>query len=270
MSDLLHRLNLTSLSPQLPTLREAARPQQLSYEAFLETALRAEVDGRQQRAQERRVRAARLPFPARLERFDFRFPPTVSERLMRELASLAFLQTATNVVLVGPPGVGKTHLACSLATAAIEAGHSALFVTLRELSQQLAHPGPRGGMAVVRRYSQPMVLVLDEVGYTRLSPDQAHAVFELIAARYERRPTLVTRNLTFAEWGGLLGDDVLASALLDRLLHHAEVVAINGRSYRMRQRLPVDLPATSDAPTGKNVVSHFGGKGTQKANETPD
>lgn len=245
MSSLAQQLNLTSLPAQLPALLEAARQQQLSYEAFLECALSCELAERQKRAQERRLRGARLPFPARLERFDFRFQPSVSERLMRELASLAFVQTATNVVFVGPPGVGKTHLACSLATAALEAGHSALFVTLRELSQQLAQPGPRGGLAVVRRYSQPAVLIVDEVGYTRLSTEQAHALFELVAARYERRPTLLTSNLTFAEWGGLLGDDVLASALLDRLLHHAEVVAINGRSYRMRQRLPGDGPAAS-------------------------
>jgi DNA replication protein DnaC len=243
MKHLCQQLSLTSVPAHLPTLLEAARQQQLSYEAFLETALQAELDERHARAHERRLRAARLPFPARLDSFDYRFQPSVSERMMRELASLSFLHTATNVVFLGPPGVGKTHLACGLATAALEAGHSALFVTLRELSQQLGAPSPRGGLAALRRYSQPTLLVLDEIGYTRLTHDQAHALFDLVTARYERRSILLTSNLTFAEWGSLLGDEVLATALLDRLLHHAEVVTINGRSYRMRQRLPSDLPA---------------------------
>jgi DNA replication protein DnaC len=243
VNSLCQRLNLTSLPSQLSTLLEAARVQQLSYEAFLQTVLAAELTGRQQRAHERRLRAARLPFAARLDSFDFRFQPSVSERVIRELAGLTFLQSATNVVFLGPPGVGKTHLACGLAAQALEAGHSALFVTLRELSQQLEAPAPRGGVAAVRRYSQPTLLIIDEIGYTRLSQVQAHALFDLISARYERRASILTSNLTFAEWGQLLGDDVLASALLDRVLHHAEVVTINGRSYRMRQRLPADQPA---------------------------
>jgi DNA replication protein DnaC len=239
MNSLCQRLNLTSLPDQLPTLLEAARVQQLSDEALLQSVLTAELTERQQRAQARRVRAAQLPFPARLEHCDFRLQPSVSERLIRELASLAFLESATNVVLLGPPGVGKTHLACGLAVPALEAGHSAMFVTLRELSQQLAAGPPRGGWAAVRRYSQPTLLMIDEIGYTRLRHDQAHALFDLVAARYERRALILTSTLPFAEWGGLLGDEVLATALLDRLLHHAEVLTSNGRSYRMRERMEV-------------------------------
>lgn len=251
MSDLCTQLNLTQVPARLPALLEAARQQQLSYDAFLETVLTAELEERQQRARQRRLRAARLPVTARLESFDFRFQPSVSERLIRELASLAFLQSATNVVLLGPPGVGKTHLACGLAARAVEAGHTALFVSLRDLSQQLASP-PRGGPAALRRYSQPTLLIIDEVGYTRLTLEQAHGLFDLVTARYERRATIWTSNLSFAEWGRLLGDDVLASALLDRVLHHAEVVTINGRSYRMRQRMGGDAPSV---PTDDPVVT---------------
>jgi DNA replication protein DnaC len=174
-----------------------------------------------------------------LEQFDFRFQPTLSERTIHELASLNFLATATNVVFVGPPGVGKTHLACGLARAAMDAGHSALFVTLRELAQHFERLTPSGG-ATLRRYSQPTLLIIDEVGYTQLNQRQAQTFFDLVSARYERHSTILTSNLTFSEWGRLLGDDVLATALLDRLLHHAEIVAINGRSYRMRQRATAD------------------------------
>ena len=255
MISLCHQLNLTSLPAVLPTLLDEARQQQLSYEALLERVLTVELEGRALRAHQRRMRAAHLPLPARIESFDFRFQPSISERLIRELASLSFLRTATNVVLVGPPGVGKTHLACGLARCALDAGHSALFVTLRELSQQLDVSLARGGAAALRRYSQPALLIIDEIGYTTLGREQAQALFELVAERYTQRATIVTSNLTFAEWGRLVGDDVLASALLDRLLHHAEVVSINGRSYRMRQRMGGDQPAEpAESARGRSDV----------------
>ena len=265
LAEVFKGLGLNTLPPSLSLLLEEARLQQLSYEAFLHQALSIELHGRQQRALEQRLRRARLPFPARLETFDFSFQPTVSERLIRELASLTFLQTATNVLLLGPPGVGKTHLACALALSALEAGYTALFTTLRQLAAAVLSPGPRGGMAALRSLSQPKLLVIDEVGYTRLTVEQASALFDLVAARYERGSIILTSNLSFAEWGSLLGDEVLATALLDRLLHHAEVISINGRSYRMRHRMLADQPTEKSAY--KDNYSKNRGNETSVAND---
>jgi DNA replication protein DnaC len=249
----LRQLGLTSLARAVPTVLDTARAQQWPYETLLQQAVEAELAGRAQRAHERRVRAAHLPTPKSLEGFDFGFQPTLSERLVRELATLHFVASATNVVFLGPPGVGKTHLALALLGAALAAGHSGRFTTLRQLADELETTTWRQQR---RRYLSPRVLVIDEVGYLRLAPGQAQALFDLVTARYERGAILLTSNRSFGEWGALLGDEVLATALLDRLLHHAEVVAINGRSYRMKDRQVTDPGAAPDvAPAAALAAS---------------
>jgi DNA replication protein DnaC len=196
------------------------------------------VEGRNLRAAQRRIQAARLPVTKTLESFDFSFQPSISERLVRELADLSFVQTTTNVIFLGPPGVGKTHLCIALAVKALAAGHSALFTTLSQLAEALETASyPSLVRQRLRRYTTPSVLIIDEVGYTRLTPEQSHHFFELVTARYEHGSILLTSNTSFSEWGNLLGNEVLATALLDRLLHHAEVLSVTGRSYRMKDRL---------------------------------
>jgi DNA replication protein DnaC len=234
----LKQLGLTQLEMVLPQLLEQARREQWTSETVLARALAAEIEGRDRRAHERRLKAARMPGQKTLDSFDFPFQPSLSERLLRELADLSFVRSCTNVVFLGPPGVGKTHLSLALAERALIAGQTVLFTTLSQLAETLdsaSHPGLVRQR--LRRYITPNLLVIDEVGYTKLSLEQARHFFELVAARYEHGSIILTSNTSFAGWGPILGgDEVLATALLDRLLHHAEVISINGRSYRMKER----------------------------------
>jgi DNA replication protein DnaC len=237
MQPQLKQLGLTQLEKALPTLYEMARQEQWTYETFMKQAIACEIEGRDRRAAERRMTAARLPAIKTLEAFEFAFQPALSQRLLWELADLSFVQTATNVIFLGPPGVGKTHLSLALTVKALSAGYSALFTTLSHLAEALETAAyPSLVRQRLRRYTTPSVLVIDEVGYTKLSAGQAHHFFELVTARYEHGSILLTSNTSFSAWGELLGDEVLATVLLDRLLHHAEVIPINGRSYRMKDR----------------------------------
>src|SRR5437660_6255502 len=199
MQPQLKHLGLTQLEKALPTLFETARQEQWTYEMFLNRAIAAEVEGRDRRAAERRMTAARLPTIKTLEAFDFTFQPDLSERLLWELADLSFVQTATNVVFLGPPGTGKTHLSLALTVKALSAGYSALFTTLTHLAEALETAAyPSLVRQRLRRYTTPSVLVIDEAGYTKLSPGQAHHFFALVTARYEHGAILLRSNTGLA------------------------------------------------------------------------
>lgn len=249
MNDLFRSLHLKYVENKLPDLLEQARLHSLTYEAFLRRVLTLEIEGRKAAASHNREKAAKLPVRKTLEEFDFTFQPAISERLLWELAELSFLKTHTNVVFLGPPGVGKTHLAVSLSVKALEAGYSVLFTTLATLAWDLAAaPHPSLVSKRLRRYRTPGLLVIDEIGYTKLTEEQANALFELVRDRYEQGSTILTSNTSFSEWGHLLGNEVLATALLDRLLHHAEVISIPGKSFRLKDRTP---PSKGKNPLAK-------------------
>jgi DNA replication protein DnaC len=255
LSSLCQELSLPTVAEQYgPIAQEAAR-KELSFADFLERLLKAETQARQQRTRAMLMRTASFPALKTIDEYDFHFATGAPQKQIQALMSLAFVERHENVVLLGPSGVGKTHLAIAIGYAAAQAGMKTRFTTAADLMLQVATAQRQDRLKHYLRAAimSPRLLIIDEVGYLPMSREQAHQLFQIIAKRYEVGSVILTSNLVFGQWDQTFaGDTALTAALLDRLLHHAHVITIKGDSYRLKDKRKAGL-IEPKAPAGEKV-----------------
>jgi DNA replication protein DnaC len=242
ISDHLQRLKLHKIHERLEAMLQEATHQEMGYGDFLDRMLSEEVASKSDKAISLRTKLARFPYVKTLEVFDFKYQPSLDEKQIRELATCRFIDNGENVVLLGPPGVGKTHVAVALGLKAIAAGYRVLFASATALIATLARAHAENRLdEKLKVYAVPKLLIVDEIGYIPIERLGANLFFQLISRRYERGPMILTSNQSFANWGEVFGDQIIATAILDRILHHCVTVSIRGESFRLKDKLKEGL-----------------------------
>ena len=241
-------LKTPAIAEAAERLAERARTENWTHQEYLAACMQRENATRSASGAEIRIKAARFPARKTLEEFDYEHQRSIRREAIAHLGTLDFIAAKDNAVFLGPPGTGKTHLAIGLGMRACQAGHRVAFATAADWVTRLATAHQHGVLpAELVKLSRYPLLIIDEVGYLPFDPDAANLFFQLVSSRYERASMIITSNMPFGRWGEVFNDDVIAAAMIDRLVHHAEVHALKGDSYRTRNRdLGRATPATTD------------------------